>query len=1396
MKYNKCRWIALATALLFLLPLAQPLAPAAKPQTIEVKDPNGGERLYGGDRFRISWIASTPEGGVKLELSTDGGESYPYSIATIMTSKGSYNWTIPLSLNTTAARIRATLVSSMLPPYEVWARDVSDANFTIIPKLVLRFTEVPSEVSGGSYFRLRWDMYDPDDHVAALKLQWRVKDNGSWGSWQDMGGFYNSMPPTQGGVWLAPPFYEEATLQYKIQALSSHATVLAENTTSEITLRSPIIILKKPNGGEVLVGGQPFEITWVTVNDPHDVVYGIDIYYSINGGSSWTMIASTDNDFSHTWNVPTSINSENVFIKLENSHLDGYVFASDISDGPCTIISDPNTVTVSLIDPNPYVPRGLIIGGGERYTIKWSTTGPRSQVREFKIYLSENNGTSWSNILNASSTASSITWTAPLIDTEQAKIKVELIKTDNTKKSSQSNNPFCIYTETPFNRAPVANAGPNQDVVEGTTVHLDGSRSRDPDGDALFYTWRQTEPEEYPVTLHNSHTARPYFTPNIRDYTVHFIFELEVWDGKEATTPSFDNISRVTIKVTPLPPTITNFSPPRAMAGMKIHIEGSNLMGAQVFINDVLAATVLTAPTPTELDPDHSFNFTLHAGIPHRPGHVKVKTNAGEDTHARAINIYPVPEFCYEWAFSFPNSGKGELSYPWAFWEDGNYKDTFGSDEVYINIWVCIGIPYWTPWDGWECLGYEVEQPIAPDPFAAIVYGVGYWYLARNGRCYGYSATALQIKNGVVRTTDLQPGVYHTPNLTLGGEVERRIDFMHGSQISSAQLAWIIENHIGNWGPDGMKMCVDMIRNSIADGTYGIVSIVDGTSGHAMVPYLVEDVDSTHTRIYVYDSNRPAFSKPETAVDAVLNWGFPDNYPPYIEINKSGTYWSWEFYMAGGDRWGGTQGMVFIPFRKVNDDRSLPLSVDGIMDWIFGSATTTIEDSEGRRLAIEENGTWTGGIPNATPIVLSEGREYGGMGYYLPQGNYTTHVKGIGDGSYNWAQLVDGNSSFALEGAGVKNGTRDTLRLSYDGDNPLQSRLSYKTTDSEKVYNATLVKKMGTEQRRPRERVYKIQNADLFSDSEAVINTTPDLNSLVFFNNGPHSFSFDVEFQGNVIMEETWNSSYRPTGLPNVTRKGITIGPYQTMVIRPSNWLNLMNSTVIIEGELIATAPDTPENLRAVASKDRITLSWSAPSRDGGSPITAYVVLRGPSAANMTLLTELGNVTSYIDANVKAGETYYYAVLARNSVGGSNATAPVSATVPKKPAAAPAGGGIPLWLIVLVVVILVLVGAGAAMMRRKPPAQPAQPAAAQPPYPAPPATPPPPAPPPAAPPSPPPPPASPPAEPPAPPAPPPPPPEPAPPPPAALPAAQGTPVSPAAPQGPQLPPPSPPPAGP
>ncbi|HKB93849.1 MAG TPA: fibronectin type III domain-containing protein, partial [Gaiellaceae bacterium] len=82
-----------------------------------------------------------------------------------------------------------------------------------------------------------------------------------------------------------------------------------------------------------------------------------------------------------------------------------------------------------------------------------------------------------------------------------------------------------------------------------------------------------------------------------------------------------------------------------------------------------------------------------------------------------------------------------------------------------------------------------------------------------------------------------------------------------------------------------------------------------------------------------------------------------------------------------------------------------------------------------------------------------------------------------------------------------------------------------------------------------------------------------------------------------------------------------------------------------------ATAPGAPSLTSATAGSSDITLSWSEPTDNGGSAVSAYQIYRGTASGGETLLTTVGDVTSYDDVSVALGTTYYYKVAAVNSVG-------------------------------------------------------------------------------------------------------------------------------------------------
>ncbi len=88
--------------------------------------------------------------------------------------------------------------------------------------------------------------------------------------------------------------------------------------------------------------------------------------------------------------------------------------------------------------------------------------------------------------------------------------------------------------------------------------------------------------------------------------------------------------------------------------------------------------------------------------------------------------------------------------------------------------------------------------------------------------------------------------------------------------------------------------------------------------------------------------------------------------------------------------------------------------------------------------------------------------------------------------------------------------------------------------------------------------------------------------------------------------------------------------------------------------------PDSPCNLRVKDYwTDHITVTWEAPTNDGGSPITGYIIEKRD--ALRTTWSKAGtvpsDVTTYKASNLFEGADYFFRVFAENKVGPSKTAA-------------------------------------------------------------------------------------------------------------------------------------------
>lgn len=177
------------------------------------------------------------------------------------------------------------------------------------------------------------------------------------------------------------------------------------------------------------------------------------------------------------------------------------------------------------------------------------------------------------------------------------------------------------------NQAPLTNAGPDQVVVEGLLVNLDGTGSSDPDGDALTYSWTQVAGE--PVMLSDYTSASPSFTAplvNLGGDTL--TFELIVNDGTvdgpaDLVEITVNNLNNPPVAVTGPDQTLIEGAVVTLDASDSYDIDGdvlsyqwTQISGPSVLLDlDNPTFPTFTAPPVASMGESLLFELIVHDGV-------------------------------------------------------------------------------------------------------------------------------------------------------------------------------------------------------------------------------------------------------------------------------------------------------------------------------------------------------------------------------------------------------------------------------------------------------------------------------------------------------------------------------------------------------------------------------------------------------------------------------------------------------------------------------------------------------------------------------------------------------------------------------------------------------------
>ncbi|MCH8223489.1 MAG: fibronectin type III domain-containing protein, partial [Chloroflexi bacterium] len=195
-----------------------------------------------------------------------------------------------------------------------------------------------------------------------------------------------------------------------------------------------------------------------------------------------------------------------------------------------------------------------------------------------------------------------------------------------------------------------------------------------------------------------------------------------------------------------------------------------------------------------------------------------------------------------------------------------------------------------------------------------------------------------------------------------------------------------------------------------------------------------------------------------------------------------------------------------------------------------------------------------------------------------------------------------------------------------------------------------------------------LQNFPVLTSAVTAANSTVVEGSL----NSASSKTFKIEFFSNSACDPSGHGEGEAfVGTMSVTTDGGGNAGFTatlSTIATPGHFLTATatdpegNTSEFSRCLRIPREPDPPTSLTAVAGEGQAMVSWTAPSDDGGSPITEYTVTSDPggrivaTADTSTVMTELTN-----------GESYVFTVVATNAVGPSESSSPSNTVVPIRP---------------------------------------------------------------------------------------------------------------------------------
>ena len=409
-----------------------------------------------------------------LDYSYDGGLTWNRLLENYDSPEGHYDWPVPNTPSTSClVRVTDTENGQVV--------DQSDLPFEILganPRMT--HPNGGEQWYAGTSHDIRWisDFYPS----SMVDLSYSLDGGNSWLTLEEdvsNDGLY---------TWLLPSTPSSTTL---VRVADSQDSLWFDDSDNVFTI-IPHLTLLSPNGGQVLDGCASTSITWDAGGTSG--VYNLEL--SIDGGATWSPLASDISNTSWNWPVIDNITSDSATVRVSD--------ASDASkfDESDSFFSLLKTTDVVMLAPN---------GGQEWYTgeVHQLNYLKEASANNVNLSYSTDNGETWATIASNQS-GGSYTWTVPNTPTSSALIRVQ--DQSVSCRVDLSDAPFTIVSEV---EVEVPNGGEIYQatvvppsfggyyIMDNGTITTDGGQFYDDGGPSGNYSGSDRSKYFWPATANN-----------------------------------------------------------------------------------------------------------------------------------------------------------------------------------------------------------------------------------------------------------------------------------------------------------------------------------------------------------------------------------------------------------------------------------------------------------------------------------------------------------------------------------------------------------------------------------------------------------------------------------------------------------------------------------------------------------------------------------------------------------------------------------------------------------------------------------------------------------------------------------------------------------------------------